>query len=206
MVLFQLSTLWIVAVVIVFVLIYIRYSRRKRSTKYCIKDGCYQVAPLGEDDKYDSAMTLKKIVQNLKTVAGASADLTVAQYNSIREIVRKQAIHEHLPAFGESSFFDLRNRNISMCLRQRPYGDDEFGNIHDFNTIMFVVLHEIAHVARGGVSHDRRFWANFGQILLAANSCNVIRLIDYSKYPTRYCGVHVNYNPTFDMSLDLSDI
>ena len=61
-------------------------------------------------------------------------------------------------AEGEVAF-SIDKSSISVCLR------DSRGAIEDLNTSMFVLLHELAHVATPDYGHSPQFWANM-QFLL----------------------------------------
>jgi hypothetical protein len=65
---------------------------------------------------------------------------------------------------------------------------------------MFVVIHELAHIAneRWGHSSESQFWEIFKFLLHEAKLCGMHTPVDYSKYPVMYCGLNVNYNPYFD--------
>lgn len=98
---------------------------------------------------------------------------------------------------GDTSYTINKGKKMAICLR-----DKETLQLHDINTMMFVVLHELAHIASESVGHsDNEFWRNFKFILQNAAECGIYHVEDYSIHPMRYCGMTVTYNPLFDMSL-----
>lgn len=82
---------------------------------------------------------------------------------------------------------------MAICTRSL-----ETDNIEDIHTLEFVVLHELAHVITDTWGHETPFWVNFKWILKEANDAGIHKPKNYSKYPVRYCGMEVNYNPFFD--------
>jgi hypothetical protein len=86
-----------------------------------------------------------------------------------------------------------------MCLRQRD-GTDE--SLVDENVMMFVALHEFAHVCTKSVGHDPEFWNNFGWLLKEAEAMNLYRYTNFAAHPVNYCGVHITDSPAYDPSKD----
>jgi hypothetical protein len=82
---------------------------------------------------------------------------------------------------------------IVFCLRREE--DAEF---HDMDTLMFVVLHELSHIASRGFGHGREFKKNFLWMLQRGQEAGVYSGIDYSKYPVTYCGLDVEHNPLYN--------
>lgn len=80
-------------------------------------------------------------------------------------------------------------KQIYLCLR------DENGNDYDANTAMFVLLHELAHVATQSFGHEEEFWNNMRFFIDAAIQAGVYRYEDYSVFPKRYCGQPIRGNP-----------
>ena len=88
---------------------------------------------------------------------------------------------------------------INMCLRQRD-GPDE--SLVDENVMMFVALHEFAHVCTDSVGHDSTFWNNFGWLLKEAEALNLYKYTDFAAHPVSYCGVYITDSPRYDPSKD----
>lgn len=85
---------------------------------------------------------------------------------------------------------------IAICVRSGiNYG------IHDFQIIMFVVLHELTHLAIQAFDHPDEFWEVFKFILEEAEIGGYYTSQNYSQSPSEYCGINVNYNPRYDESV-----
>jgi hypothetical protein len=102
---------------------------------------------------------------------------------------------------GESSYTLSKGELVAMCLR-----DKQTFQVHDFDTIMFVYLHEMAHIATDVQQHEPGFWVTFKWLLQEAEEAGVYRNVDFKTSPVSYCGHHVDYSPYFDGAIeDLCD-
>lgn len=92
-----------------------------------------------------------------------------------------------------------KGESIHMCLRQRD-GPDE--SLVDENVMMFVALHEFAHICTESVGHDSSFWNNFGWLLKEAEALGLYRYTNFSAHPVSYCGVYITDSPRYDPKKD----
>jgi hypothetical protein len=92
-----------------------------------------------------------------------------------------------------------KGESIHMCLRQRDGPDESLVNE---NVMMFVALHEFAHICTESIGHDAEFWNNFGWLLREAESLNLYTYTDFSAHPVSYCGVHITDSPRYDPNKD----
>jgi hypothetical protein len=100
---------------------------------------------------------------------------------------------------ADTSYTLNKGSMIAFCLREK--GNNNY--IHDINTLIFVAIHELAHVAVDFDGHPTEFWAMFKWLLMEAEEGNIYISKDYSLLPVHYCGMDVDYNPKFDNSLQL---
>lgn len=102
------------------------------------------------------------------------------------------------PDPDNTSYVEDKGEVFAMCLREKQSGQDSF---QDWNTVMFVSIHEMAHIASEGYGHETEFWTNFKFLLLEAKEAGLYDMVDYSQSPVDYCGVDVNYSPAYDREL-----
>jgi len=95
-----------------------------------------------------------------------------------------------------TSYTVEKGKQLHMCTR-----DKHTSNLHSEHEIMFVLLHELAHMGNLGWGHERDFWEVFKFLLIEANESGVHTSIDYSQQPIVYCGLPVDYNPFFDRGI-----
>jgi len=92
-----------------------------------------------------------------------------------------------------TSYTEGKGRKIAICLREKAPGS----RFHDMNLIMFVVVHELAHVCNDVFGHGEKFWDCFAWLLREAVEAGVYQPVNYAIHPTTYCGMSINYSPIF---------
>jgi len=111
--------------------------------------------------------------------------------NNLEETAYEEAPHED----GESTYTINKGELIKICLREKK----EKKPIHNVNTLMFVVIHELGHVCSKSIGHTDEWMTNFRFLLREAKNANIdYEPIDYSKHNMNYCGVEVTHNPFFN--------
>tara|TARA_B100000927_G_scaffold233824_1_gene194161 strand:+ start:148 stop:723 length:576 start_codon:yes stop_codon:yes gene_type:complete len=95
---------------------------------------------------------------------------------------------------GVSSYTINKGELISMCVRHKKKNK----NFHDYQTLLFVLIHELAHVASISKGHNREFMTNFKFLLEHAVESKMYYAQDYSNSPITYCGVKVTNNPYYN--------
>ena len=119
----------------------------------------------------------------------------------VKRLVKKfnpNRISESLKGSKYTSYSVNKGQKIVLCLRSK----DHQQKLTDLNTLMFVVLHELAHVLTVSIGHTKEFWSNFKFILKEAVKIGIYENIDYGKNPKPYCGIQVNDSPLHNDSID----
>lgn len=78
---------------------------------------------------------------------------------------------------------------ISLCVRRAN------GALEPENTSMFVLLHELGHVATDTYGHRRVFWANMRFLLELAEATGSYVYEDFDSVSTSYCGTPLRDSP-----------
>ena len=127
-------------------------------------------------------------------------------YRTAREIAVDKILSRYNPDnLVENSPFNSENDTsytidkgaiVAMCMRSSTDG-----KLHDINTLMFVKLHELAHIAIEENEHPPIFWRTFKFILMEASSIGIYIPIDYSKKPVYYCRMYIEDNPLLDSAV-----
>lgn len=90
-----------------------------------------------------------------------------------------------IPLQEGGSAYTENKEVITLCLK-----DPETKKYYDMNTIMYVALHELAHVISKSHGHNNEFKKNFAILLRDASRK---KIYDPRKnIPTTYCGVGPN--------------
>ena len=104
-------------------------------------------------------------------------------------------IMETLPTSEFTAFSQNKGEKMAFCLNTEKEGNQ----LIDPNTLMFVALHELSHIATKSIGHKDEFWQNFKFLLGEASKIGIYKQVDYKKKPARYCGTDINDNPYYDL-------
>lgn len=106
----------------------------------------------------------------------------------------RDVLIENDPAPGEETSYILnKGSKFGVCLREKNLDR----NFHDYNTLQFVILHEITHLGTISYGHNEEFWNNFKLLLIEAKASGLYKPINYAIHPIVYCGIKVTDNPYF---------
>jgi hypothetical protein len=131
---------------------------------------------------------LEKLVESYKNDPSAMADprvkIMVTRFNP-------DNFSENDLDSQSTSYSENKGERIVICIRDKapPH------TFVDENTVMFVLLHEMAHLMTTTVGHTPEFWANFKRILHDAVQCGIYTHVNYAKVPTAYCGMTITDSP-----------
>ena len=105
-------------------------------------------------------------------------------------------IKETLPTSEYTAYSENKGEKIAFCLNKQKHNND---NLIDSNTLMFVAIHELAHLMTAAIGHGEEFWSNFKFLLENAVELKIYTPIDYKKEPESYCGMDITDNPYYDL-------
>tara|TARA_B100001057_G_C22408367_1_gene778662 strand:+ start:212 stop:697 length:486 start_codon:yes stop_codon:yes gene_type:complete len=105
-------------------------------------------------------------------------------------------IMETLPTSEYTAYSENKGEKLAFCLNKEKNGS---GKLIDINTLTFVALHELAHVASKSIGHTPEFWQNFKFLLIQAEKLNIYNPVDYKNNPQNYCGMSITDNPYYDV-------
>ena len=86
-----------------------------------------------------------------------------------------------------TSYTINKGEKMVFCIRSKI-----FDEIHDMNTIMYVVIHEMAHVACPEYGHTPLFKKIFQFLLKESSKIHIYNIVDYRTSPVNYCGMVIN--------------
>jgi predicted metal-dependent hydrolase len=132
----------------------------------------------------DIADRLEKLVKYL-TLKYSDRDEVKRLFSNFN----KKNISEGSPESNYTSYSVNKGERIVLCIRQK--NDNSFV---DKNLIMYVAIHELAHLACDDVGHTAKFWDTFKFLLTEAVEAGLYVKEDYSKSPQPYCGITVTHS------------
>ena len=100
-------------------------------------------------------------------------------------------ITESSPTEKYTSYSVNKGEKIVFCLRSR----DEQQKLVDENVMMFVALHELAHIMTKSVGHTDEYWDNFRYLLKKAIKLGLYKEVNFEKNPVDYCGTKITNSP-----------
>jgi len=122
----------------------------------------------------------------------------ISAVNNILNRYNPDNLVENSPHDKKDTSYTLnKGSTIAFCLREK----NASGDLHDINTLIFVAIHELGHIAIDDNDHPPLFWKIFKWLLQEAELGNIYFSKDYQKDPVKYCGMGVNYNPLYDDSV-----
>lgn len=107
---------------------------------------------------------------------------------TINKNYRKNIIFSELSKNKAIAYTKNKGEEMSFCLPDKN---------NDFNTLIFIALHELSHISTDEIGHTYTFWENFKFLLKIAIKINIYKPVDYNKYPTNYCNLDITHNPLF---------
>ena len=106
-----------------------------------------------------------------------------------------QKIYETLPTSEYTAYSENKGEKLAFCLDTEK---NSKAKLIDINTLMYVALHELSHIATKSIGHNDEFWDNFKFLIIESKEIGIYNPIDYKKNNAKYCGMNISDNPYFD--------
>jgi len=145
-------------------------------------------------------MLMKKLYMHLETTFPDKP-----QAKRLKERFRPdpERLLESTPDAEHTSYSVNKGEAVHLCLRQRQGADE---TLVKENVMMFVAIHEMAHMVTDSIGHEPEFWNNFGWLLKEAEKIGVYTYQDFKDHPVRYCGTQITDQPKYDAEKDGADM
>lgn len=146
-------------------------------------------------DKYQAADQLAKIRANLIKIV-KYMDEKFPDDPRVKRMIKNfdpNVISEGIPDVRYTSYSVNKGSKIVFCVRQR----DQNNSLVDMNTMSFVAIHELSHLATKSIGHTIEFWENMSFLLKSVleSPLNVYTYQPYHTKPQEYCGTQVSDTP-----------
>jgi predicted metal-dependent hydrolase len=126
----------------------------------------------------------KEIMQKIKKLFNRDLKRLVDNFNS-------DNFSENTPDSKYTSYSVNKGEKIVFCIRDK----NENETLVNENIMMFVSIHELAHLMTKSVGHGPEFWTNFKILLKIAIDNNLYQYIDFNRKPEPYCGTKISDTP-----------
>lgn len=146
-------------------------------------------------DKQEAANIISKLRSKIiNLIKSFKEDININQDPAYQRLIAKfnpEAFEENDITANSTSYSENKGEKIIVCIRQKkqPY------LFVDENTIMFVLLHELAHIMTESTGHTNEFWNNFRRLLQDSVKKGVYIATNYTQSPQEYCGMTISDTP-----------
>lgn len=173
------------------VVIYIKYQNHDVTyVKSDIDGEYYLVRDL--DDKQQASNLLARIKKSIIMLTNhlySNKDTKYIEYQQyivqLHYRIKNVVVIESSEDSVYTSYSINKGEQIVFCLRSRRIKNQ----IHKFNLLMYVVLHEMSHVACPEYGHTPLFKRIFAFITGVSIEIGLYQKIDFANGPTEYCGL-----------------
>ena len=185
-----------IAGVLIIVIIYLVYSINNSGLIRAEFDGqVYMVQEL--PDKMKAVDLLIKLKNDLSKIAQKTLERAKDEKNSeytgylqiINDRLNTVYIREVEKDSPYTSYSVNKGEELVFCLRNKQ--THEF---YDYNKILYVAVHEIAHIGCPEVGHTKLFFELNRYILETAKENKMYEYVDYNNTPEEYCGIQIYTN------------
>ena len=138
----------------------------------------------------NTTQNMSKLVKHLHSTYPEKSNVALLYKN-----YNPRKIKEILPTSEYTAYSENKGEKIAFCLGEDK---EDVDNLIDQNTLMFVALHELSHLATKSIGHTQEFWDNFKFLLQESEKIGIYKPVDYKKNQKNYCGMNIKDNPYFD--------
>lgn len=146
---------------------------------------------------------IAEILHELKKRSNSLVQCVEKEKNYKNHYGCKRLIHEYKntvlqeiePTYYKKAIYAYnvnKGDEIHLCIKE-PGGD-----YNTVNEMMFVLMHEMAHIMTKKYDHNEEFWENFRILIKIATQNNLYINHNYGETPKKYCGNVLTHNPYYD--------
>jgi hypothetical protein len=148
-------------------------SRKNRQEGYIIEKwspGTRQSVDIQSTVSVPESKQSKYIIRNLEqmlSILFPPPNVMRKKFTGLLSALNNRNIMADIKIKEGPKSFTINKREIYLCLKDRKSGEE---NYYDYNSLIFVTLHEIAHVLCDELGHTKKFQMIFNELLEHASS------------------------------------
>ena len=186
---------FIICILVIF--IYIFYIINKNKFTLIEASNGQKVRVNDQIDKTGSANLLAEVIERMYTLRNylknnidkydkntACINLLTKNFNENRT-----EIYENSTSSEYTSYSVNKGEELVFCLRSK-----KTNKLHDINLMMYVAIHEMAHIGCYEIGHTQLFKEIFAFYLKVAMELNIYKYDNYDISPIEYCGMILSSN------------
>lgn len=131
-------------------------------------------------------LNILKLIQHMQMTSSEYKD----NINTLANKFNNVTISENIFDSNYTSYSVNKGEQLVFCMRSRDHQMKD--SMHDINLMMYVVLHEISHIACPEYGHTQKFKDIFKFITQQAISIGIYEPIDFKHIPKEYCGMIIS--------------
>lgn len=181
------------------IILYIFFIFNKNSLKLIEAHNGIKYFVRDEKDKKLAANLLAQIEENLYKIRDHCSS-NLEKYPVYKKYINRMRkkfhrnrtqIYENTTRLGSTSYSVNKGEELVFCIRHRKKKKDK---LHDINTVMYVAIHELAHIACPEIGHTPLFNKIFRFLLNIGIEIGVYQHEKYRKTRPEYCGMTLTTN------------
>jgi len=187
-----------IIIILIFTIIYNYYVKCLQNIDLLIIEGIdgnnYYVR--NDNNKDEAVKILSELRENLKKLINfieenSTNDKEYYIYknniNSIKNKIDEVIIKETPSNSSYTSYSVNKGEELYLCIRSK-----KTNKIHDINDLLYVAIHEIAHIGCPEIGHTELFFKINLYLLKKAVEFNLYKYDNYNNKPREYCGINLN--------------
>lgn len=180
----------LISIIIIF--IYILYFIKKNRLTLVEGNNNVKFMVYNDKNKVESANLLGTLVDRMYKLRNnlINNKKNYEEYEQYIDLLEKNFnnertyIYENIPESDLTSFTINKGEELGFCLKSKVTG-----NFHDINLLMYVAIHEMAHMACPEIGHDDLFKKIFLFLTEEAIDMGLYIKVDYQINNMEYCGM-----------------
>lgn len=186
-----------ILIAIIVVIIYLFLFHNKKNVVLIEGRDKNKYLVYNDTKKNDSAILLSDVINNMFKLKDYLYE-NISKYPEFDQYIRqlhknlhkdRSLIYENDPNSKLTSFSVNKGEEIAFCLRSKKTNE-----LHQLNLIMYVALHEMAHIACPEIGHGELFKKIFKFLTEIAIELKLYKLDNYEANPVEYCGMMLSSN------------
>jgi hypothetical protein len=152
------------------------------------------------EDKDQATTTLvtlrQKLINLIDYIDAKMQTSTDPKYTKYKPYVKRikaklpyVVIKETSPYTSHTSFSVNKGQELNFCIRSKKND-----RLHHINELLYVAIHEIAHIGCPEIGHTKLFYEINVFLLKEAMEFNIYQYTNYNTMPVEYCGIKLNHS------------
>lgn len=182
------------SIVVIFIIVFITIRKKKANSIYVNSKNGLKFLVYKDEFINEKSILLGDIVNNMLILKQhlVTNKKDFPEYTEYIELLDKNFtekrtnIYETEPGSNLTSYSVNKGEELSICLKSK-----QDNNLHDINLLMYVVIHEMAHMGCPEIGHGELFKKVFKFFAEESVKIGIYKYVNYNKYPVEYCGMNL---------------